>query len=105
MRSVSALSRYLWRRPTPWPINSELGDVSQAAPPFNKPLFRFLRYDVRLEQEWLARELGVSLDKSQVTNYQLMDAPENIPAIYDLGVRAAELQIKREHLAPIQART
>jgi hypothetical protein len=30
-----------------------------------------------------------------------MDAPENIPAIYDLGVRAAELQIKRDDLAAV----
>jgi hypothetical protein len=102
---VLTLMSWLGQSPTPWPINSELGDVSQAAPPFNKALFRFLRYDVRLEQEWLARELGVSLDNSLVASYQLMDAPENIPAIYQLGVRAAERQIKREHLAPIPAPT
>jgi hypothetical protein len=27
-----------------------------------------------------------------------MDAPENIPAIYELGARAAERQIMRDHL-------
>jgi hypothetical protein len=27
-----------------------------------------------------------------------MDAPENIPAIYELGARAAERQITRDHL-------
>jgi hypothetical protein len=31
-------------------------------------------------------------------HYRQLDAPENIPAIYDLGARAAEKQIKREHL-------
>jgi patatin-like phospholipase len=102
---VMTLMSWLGESPTPWLINSELGDVTKTAPPFNKPLFRFLRYDIRLEQEWLARELGVSLDKSTVASYGLMDAPENIPAIYDLGRRAAELQIKRDQFSPIRRPT
>jgi hypothetical protein len=66
--------------------------------PGGKPLFGFLRYDVILETAWLARELGVNLDESVLQHYRQLDAPENIPAIYDLGARAAEKQIKREHL-------
>jgi hypothetical protein len=101
---VMTLMSWLGESPTAWPINSELGDVTKTAPPFNTPLFRFLRYDIRLEQAWLAAELGVTLDKSRVESYALMDAPENIPAIYDLGVRAAERQIKRGDLAAVPAR-
>jgi hypothetical protein len=66
--------------------------------PGGHPLFRFLRYDVILENEWLARELGLTFDDRVLRRYRLLDAPENIPAIYDLGARAAERQIKREHL-------
>jgi hypothetical protein len=40
----------------------------------------------------------LNLDDRVLQRYQLLDAPENIPAIYDLGARAAEKQIKREHL-------
>ena len=97
------LMSWLGATPTPWSINSELGDVSTTASPFNRPLFRFLRYDIRLQQEWLARELGVTLDKSLLAHYERIDAPENIPAIYDLAARAAEIQIKRDHLASVRA--
>jgi patatin-like phospholipase len=97
---VLTLMSWLGESPTAWPINGEIGEVATTAPPFNHPMFRFMRYDIRLETEWLAREMGVTLDKSVVARYQLLDAPENIPAIYQLGARAAELQIKRDHLAP-----
>jgi hypothetical protein len=40
----------------------------------------------------------MNLDNKVLQRYRLLDAPENIPAIYDLGARAAEMQIKREHL-------
>ena len=70
--------------------------------PRGQPLFRFLRYDIRLEQDWLARELGVSIDQRTLERYQLIDAPENIPALYDLGARAAERQITRDHLVARQ---
>jgi hypothetical protein len=81
-----------------WPINSELNDFCSVPAPFGQPLFRFLRYDIRLEQGWLARELGLTIDERTLSRYELIDTPENIPAIYDLGKRAAERQIKREHL-------
>jgi hypothetical protein len=89
---------WLGDTPTVWPINSELADVAGVPAPRGQPLFRFLRYDIRLEQDWLARELGVKLEPRTLSKYQLMDAPENIPAIYELGARAAERQITRDHL-------
>jgi uncharacterized protein len=95
---VLTLMSWLGDSPTAWPINSELGDLAQVAAPFARPLFRFLRYDIRLEQSWLDRELGVHIDERLLTQYQRLDAPENIPAIYALGVQAAERQIRREHL-------
>jgi hypothetical protein len=96
---VLTLMSWLGDTPTPWPINSELGDVAGVAAPLGQPLFRFLRYDIRLEQGWLRRELGAVLDRRQVARYQRIDAPKNIPAIYELGARAAERQVMREHLA------
>jgi hypothetical protein len=95
---VLTLMSWLGDTATAWPINSELNDVAQVPAPLGQPLFRFLRYDIRLEQGWLARELGVTIDERTLARYELIDAPENIPAIYELGARAAEGQIKREHL-------
>lgn len=99
------LMSWLGESPTTWPINSELGDVTKTAPPFNRPLFRFLRYDIRLDQQWLARELGAEVDESVLEHYGRIDAPENIPAIYQLAKQAAELQVKREDLAPPRQQT
>jgi hypothetical protein len=95
---VDMLMSWLGNSPMSWPINSELGDLGRVSPPFDQPLFNFLRYDVKLETDWLARELGVSVDGRTVSAYRRLDAPENIPAIYELGVRAAERQVRREHL-------
>jgi uncharacterized protein len=94
---VMTLMSWFGECPTHWIINSEMGDLGSVSSPFGRPLFRFLRYDVPLEREWLARELGVQVDEATVRKYRRMDAPENIPAIYDLAVQAAEKQMCREH--------
>jgi len=95
---VLMLMTWLGYSPTQWEINSEIGNLGLLDSPSGKPLFRFLRYDVILENEWLLRELGVSLEESTIQRYRLLDAAENISAIYELGARAAEIQIKHEHL-------
>ena len=75
-----------------WPINSEIGDLRLAEPPFG-PLFRFLRYDIRLEQEWLRDELGVSLNMRELAGVRRFDNPEFMDLLTDIGRRAAERQI------------
>src|SRR5262249_37662849 len=95
---VLTLMSWLGDSPTAWPINSELGDLAKVAAPLRRPPFRFLRYDIRLEQGWLDRELGVHIDERLLAQYQRLDAPANIPAIYALGAQAAERQVKAEHL-------
>jgi hypothetical protein len=97
---VMALMSWLGHSPTKWSINSEMGNLGEVAPPYNQPLFRFLRYDVRLEHKWLADELGIKLDNATLNSYRCMDIPANIPALYKLGVQAAEKQIHPDHLAP-----
>jgi len=98
---VLMLMSWLGETPTVWPINSELLNVAKVSAPWNKPLFRFLRYDVHLEQAWLHRELGVAIDERTVSRYHRMDAAENMPAIYDLAVKSGERQIKRDHLIAV----
>jgi hypothetical protein len=67
-------------------------------PPYGHALFNFLRYDVKLELDWLEREFGMALDPRVLRMYRRLDAAENIPALYDLGVQAAARQMQREHL-------
>jgi uncharacterized protein len=95
---VSTLMTWLGDSPTSWPINSELGDLGKTAPPSGSPFFRYLRYDILLEQKWLQDTLRVNLDRSTLSSYRSIDAPANIPAIHQLEAQAAEMQMRREDL-------
>ena len=93
------LMSYLGQSPVPWQINSEIGDVGGIVPQTGN-LFRFLRYDIRLEQNWLKEELNETLAPDVVGRLRQMDDPAGMSALYDLGQKAAQRQIKREHLEP-----
>lgn len=95
---VLLLMSWFGQSPTPWTIDSIISDLGSSEAPTGNPLFHFLRYDVVLEQEWLARELGLTLDARTIERYRMMDAAENIQAIHEIGAVAAASQIKREHL-------
>ncbi len=95
---VLMLMSWLGSSPVKWTASSELGDLGEAPPPYNMPLFNFLRYDVLLEKEWLATELGINLDAKEISDYRRLDASENIPVMYDLGKLAAEKQMLPEHI-------
>ncbi len=82
----------------PWPINLALGDMRDACPPFGHQ-FRFLRYDVRLEREWLRDTLGVTLTPAQVAHLQRFDDPAIMDLLDDLGHRAAARQVLAADLA------
>jgi uncharacterized protein len=75
-----------------WPINSEIGDLRGVEPPFGA-LFRFLRYDIRLEQDWLRDELGLSLSLRELADVRRFDNPGVFDLLGEIGRRAAERQI------------
>jgi hypothetical protein len=77
-----------------WPINSEIGDLVEAEPPFGAQ-FRFLRYDAKLEADWLDDTLGVSLTSREIARIRRFDDPGAIALLYDIGVRAANVQITK----------
>lgn len=94
---VLTLMTYLGHSPVPWPINSEIGDLGLVVPQTGN-LFRFLRYDLRLEDAWLKDALGESIPHETVLQLRQMDNPEGMTTLYELGRKAAAQQIKREHL-------
>jgi hypothetical protein len=94
---VLALMQWLGESPAPWPINSEVGDLRDDSPPGGK-LFRFLRYDVQLDGPWLAETLDLKLSERDVIRARRMDDTGTIPLAYEIGRRAAERQVKAEHL-------
>jgi uncharacterized protein len=88
--------QHLGECPSPWVINSEVGTLADVAPPGGK-MFRFLRYDVRLEKDWLARELNVTVDDDMLERLRGMDDPSLVDKLYEIGSVAAEKQIKSDH--------
>jgi hypothetical protein len=89
---------------TPWWINSELGTLAGDGPPQGK-LFRYMRYDVKLELPWIEENLGPevkaafgrSLGEVDVIRMRAMDDPTIVEDIYKLACLAAEKQVKAEH--------
>jgi len=94
---VATMMNWLGDSPTIWPINSELGDLRDAMFPGGK-MFRYLRYDVLLEQKWLKENLDIELDRRTLARYRRIDVPSNIPAIYEFGAAAAKNQMRRDDL-------
>jgi hypothetical protein len=95
---VLALMQWMGECPAPWPINSEVGTLAEDLPPGGK-MFRFLRYDVRLEKDWLARELNYDVSDDALAGLRGMDDPAAVHELYKIGRMAAEKQVKMEHLA------
>ena len=95
-RLVLTMMQWMGECPEPWVINTEIGDLANVAPPGGK-LFRFLRYDVELDKEWLAHKLGYKISEERVVKLRAMDDPAVIDQLYEIGCAAAEKQVKLEH--------
>jgi uncharacterized protein len=89
------LMSWLGQASLQWEINLELGDLEKFTPPFGN-LFRYHRCDIKLEQEWLAQNLGVNLSSAEVMALCQMDNPSNIVPLYEYGRLAAETQITHD---------
>jgi hypothetical protein len=81
---------------TPWKINSEVGTLCEQVPQGGK-MFRFLRYDVKLEAEWLRKVLKVNVSERDAERFREMDNPAIVNEIYEIAKIAAEQQIDPKH--------
>jgi uncharacterized protein len=98
--------QYLGETLTPWNINRELGDMASEKPPHGK-MFRFIRYDVRLELEWIneneerrkkiEHEFGRELTETDMIRLRSLDDASIISDLHKLACVAAEEQVKEEH--------
>jgi hypothetical protein len=93
---ILAQMQWLGESPQPWVINSEIGTLAGDGPPGGK-MFRFLRYDVRLEAEWLNERLGLKIEQKDIDRYRCMDDPGIVHNIYEIAKLAADQQVKLEH--------
>jgi len=91
---VETLLQWMSASPTARVIDREAGDLRRdlIAP---APLIHYLRYNVVLTGESLA-ELGLKFDDGKVAGLSVMDAPDNMTTLQEIGVRAAERQVRGE---------
>ena len=100
------LMQWLSAPKRPWEINSEIGtmqgellghDDPGGAP---KPLLSFIRYDARLESEWLSATFGTDLGRAMTADYigdlQQLDRPDMIDELFHIGALAAKKQVGDE---------
>lgn len=94
--AVLAQMQWLGECPAPWLINSEVGTLAEDGPPGGK-LFRFFRYDVRLEEDWLKTELNISMKPRELIRFRTMDDPGIVNEIFEIGRIAAARYVRPEH--------
>ena len=93
---VLMLMQWMGECPAPWQINSEIGNLVSDAPSGGK-MFRFLRYDVQLEKDWLQHELNYPVSDKILERLRRMDDYGIVHELYKIGSIAAEKQVKAEH--------
>ncbi len=92
---ILTLISLLGESPTAWPINFEIGDLG-AVPAPRGPLFRFLRYDMKLESEWFRDKLGVAIDAEQIRQMRRLDDARSMPLLDELASKAAQIQVRAD---------
>jgi predicted acylesterase/phospholipase RssA len=85
-----------------WPINAEIGDLAHVPPPTGR-LFRFLRYDLKLEAPWLKETLGRDVSAATLDQLRRFDDPDAMPLLEDFAKRAAQDQVREKDWGPADA--
>jgi hypothetical protein len=89
---VMTMMQALGHCPSPWKIDSEIGDLSGfcLAP---DPLFTFHRLNVLLDQTWLKEQLGRDIDSRSIGDLARIDSLTGMRAAFELATAAAEKQV------------
>jgi hypothetical protein len=60
----------------------------------------YARYNVLLDEKWLADKLGLQFSANALSQIAQMDDPKNMDQLADLGQRASK-QVTDAHFCPI----
>lgn len=90
------LLQWFSRSPTAREIDSEMGDLSGDVL-VREPLLTYLRYDLRLDEEWLRDKLKMELSVKELRSLHEMDRPKNMDRLAELGGRAAHALVEDGH--------
>ncbi|MCU0348336.1 MAG: patatin-like phospholipase family protein [Saprospiraceae bacterium] len=91
------LLQYMSKSPTARQINSEFGDLAEDNL-CSKPLFHYLRYDVKLEQNVL-NDLGFT--KVVAEKIREMSDVKNKEVLRDIGLAAGRVLVEDDHFPPV----
>lgn len=87
------LLQYLSNSPTAATIDGEIGNL-EGDLIHGKPALHYLRYDTRLEDDNLKK---MNFNGVKAKDLHEMSAGENAKILTDIGIKAAELDVKEEH--------
>jgi uncharacterized protein len=92
---VETVMQWLSNSPTARRIDREL---DKAQPTLgNHAMCSYLRYNVLLNREWCAAELGEKLTANALKALEAMDEPNNIPELDRLGMLAGQKLVLADH--------
>jgi hypothetical protein len=89
------LLQWFSETPSPWPINSEIGNLGSEFLG-GRPLLRFQRFDMPLDSVWLQNNLGVSLTEDELVVLRRFDRVDTMQQLYELAKQAADIQLQPE---------
>ena len=91
------LLQWLGECPDPqrWWINSEILDMPDDKAPHGA-LFRFFRYDMRLEKDWFKEQAQLDVSDAVVNRMRELDEVSMMPESYKIAREIAQQQVRRE---------
>lgn len=92
--------QWLSDSPTSWPIDGEVGDLSDDRLGAS-PLLHYLRYDMQLTTDWMARETGYHLEERDLAALERFDDPQQVGRLLALARAAAARQVRADHLPAV----
>ena len=87
------------RRCTGWRAGPR--GCSAGSPLGGAAMFSYLRYNVLLQEAWVAQQLGETMSAQQLEKLEAMDEPRNIPELDRLGRLAGARLVKPEHFGAV----
>lgn len=93
---TQTILQWISNSPTPWEVDQEVGDLGGDILG-GREWLSYVRYDLRLEAEWLVEKLGVERQPEVLRDLAELDRPRNVEALAVLGTAAAAVQVKGEH--------
>jgi hypothetical protein len=92
-----AMLQWMAASPTAWTIDSEIDDLDSDLLGGGPELLSYLRYEVKLQSQWLQDTLGVTMSEEQCDRLYAMDEAQNVWELVRLGDLAAKVQIDPAH--------